>query len=109
MIPPSWHIPIIDTRERLRPKRLLTRQELLDYNLEIRKVYHADRGCTAAPALPVLQNTDGDPLELTTLTYELGVTVPEAVERLTPLATLRGTYTSQTTCATRPVHSRPPR
>jgi hypothetical protein len=38
---------------------------------------------------PVIQNTDGDPLELTTLTYELGVTVNEAVERLMPLATLR--------------------
>jgi hypothetical protein len=38
----------------------------------------------------VLQNTDGDLLELTTVTYELGVTAAEAVERLSPLATLRG-------------------
>ena len=37
-----------------------------------------------------MQNTDGDAIELTTLTYELGVPVAEAVERLTPLATLRG-------------------
>lgn len=37
-----------------------------------------------------MQNTDGDPLELTTMTYELGVTAVEAVERLKPLATLRG-------------------
>jgi hypothetical protein len=36
-----------------------------------------------------MRNTDGDPLELTTLTYELGVPAAEAVERLTPLATLR--------------------
>ena len=90
VIPPSWHIPIIDMRERLRPKRLLTREELLGYNLEIRKAYHEIVDALLHPALPVLQNTDGDPLELTTLTYELGVTVPEAVERLTPLATLRG-------------------
>lgn len=90
VIPASWHIPIIDTRERLRPKRLLTREELLDYDLEIREAYHEIVDALLHPALPVLQNTDGDPLELTTLTYELGVTVPEAVERLTPLATLRG-------------------
>ena len=90
VIPASWHIPIIDTRERLRPKRLLTREELLDYDLEIRQAYHEIVDALLHPALPVLQNTDGDPLELTTLTYELGVTVTEAVERLTPLATLRG-------------------
>ena len=90
VIPASWHIPIIETRERLRPKRLLTREELLDYDLEIRQAYHEIVDALLHPAPPVLQNTDGDPLELTTLTYELGVTVAEAVERLTPLATLRG-------------------
>ena len=90
VIPASWHIPIIDTRQRLRPKRLLTRKELLDYDLEIRQAYHRIVEALLHPALPVLQNTDGDPLELTTLTYELGVTLTEAVERLTPLATLRG-------------------
>ena len=90
VIPASWHIPIIDTRERLRPKRLLTREELLDYDLEVRQAYHEIVDALLHPPLPVLQNTDGDPLELTTLTYELGVTVAEAVERLTPLATLRG-------------------
>jgi hypothetical protein len=36
-----------------------------------------------------MQNTDGDPLELTTLTYTLGVPAAVAVERLTPLAMLR--------------------
>ncbi len=90
VIPASWHIPIIDTRERLRPKRLLTREELLDYDLEIRQAYHEIVDALLHPALPVLQNTDGDPLELTTLIYELGVTASEAVERLMPLATLRG-------------------
>lgn len=90
VIPASWHIPIIDTRERLRPKRLLTREELLDYDLEIRQAYHEIVDALLHPAPPVLQNTDGDPLELTTLIYELGVTASEAVERLTPLATLRG-------------------
>jgi hypothetical protein len=90
VIPASWHIPLIDTRERLRPKRLLTREELFDYDLEVRQAYHEIVDAVLHPPLPVLQNTDGDPLELTTLTYELGVTVAEAVEQLTPLATVRG-------------------
>lgn len=90
VIPASWHIPLIDMRQRWRPKRLLTRDELIDYNLEIRQTYHEIVDNLLHPTLPVMQNTDGDPIELTTLTYELGITVTEAVERLTPLATLHG-------------------
>jgi hypothetical protein len=37
-----------------------------------------------------LQNTDGDPIELTTLTYVLTVPESEAIDRLRALATLRG-------------------
>ena len=90
IIPASWHISIIDMREKFRPKGLLTREELLDYNLEIRQAYHEIVDALRHPEVPVMQNTDGDPLELTTLMYELGVPAAEAVERLTPLATLRG-------------------
>ena len=89
VIPASWHISIIDMREKFRPKGLLTREELLDYDLEIRQAYHEIVDALMHPKIPVMQNTDGDPLELTTLTYELGVPAAEAVERLTPLATLR--------------------
>jgi SEC-C motif len=89
VIPASWHIPVIDMREKLRPKRLLTREELADCDLEIRELYHAIADAIEHPRFPVLQNTDGDPLELTTLTYELAVPAAEAIERLTPLATLR--------------------
>ena len=77
-------------RERLRPKRTLTRNELIDYDMEIRQTYHEIVDRLLHPTLPVMQNTDGDLLELTTLTYKLGVPVAGAVERLTPLATLRG-------------------
>jgi hypothetical protein len=90
VIPASWHIPIIDMRERFRPKGLLTREELNDYNFELRQAYHEIVEALLHPAPPIIQNTDGDPLELTTLSYELGVTVNEAVERLMPLGTLRG-------------------
>ena len=89
VIPASWHVPIIDMREKFRPKGLLTREELLDYDLEIRQAYHEIVDALRHPKIPVMQNTDGDPLELTTLTYELGIPAAEAVERLTPLATLR--------------------
>jgi hypothetical protein len=89
VIPASWHIPIIDMREKLRAKGLLTREELLDYGLEIRQAYHQIVDALLHPKIPVIQNTDGDPLELTTLTYELGVSAAVAIERLTPLATLR--------------------
>jgi hypothetical protein len=90
VIPASWHIPIIDMREGLCPKGLLSRQDLFDFDVEIRQAYHEIVDALLHPAPPVLQNTDGDPLELTTLTYEIGVTVNEAAERLMPLATLRG-------------------
>lgn len=79
VIPASWHIPIIDMRERWRPKRLLTRDELIDDDLEIRQTYHEIVDRLLHPTLPVMQNTDGDPIELTTLTYELGAPVAEAV------------------------------
>jgi hypothetical protein len=63
---------------------------LLDYDMEIREAYHEIVDAILHPKLPVMQNTDGDSLELTTLTYELGVPAAKAVESLTPLATLRG-------------------
>jgi hypothetical protein len=90
VIPASWQIPIIDMRERFRPKGLLTREELQDYNFELRQAYHQIVDALMHPKIPVMQNTDGDPLELTTLTYALGIPAAVAVERLTPLAILRG-------------------
>jgi hypothetical protein len=89
VIPASWHIPIIDMRERFRPKGLLTREELQDYNVELRQAYHEIVDALMHPKIPVMQNTDGDPLELTTLTYALRVSAAVAIERLTPLAMLR--------------------
>jgi hypothetical protein len=89
VIPASWHIPIIDMRERFRPKGLLTREELQDYKFELRQAYHEIVDALIHPKIPVMQNTDGDPLELTTLTYALGVPAAVVVERLTPLAVFR--------------------
>jgi hypothetical protein len=88
IIPPSWHVHIIDFRERLHPRKLWSRAELFDFDLEIRELYHHIVEALANPKLPQLRNTDGDPLEMTTLTYELGLGTAEAFDRLKPLATL---------------------
>lgn len=90
IIPPAWHLQVIDFREQLRPRRLLTVADLIEYDLEIRQFYHHVIQAVLHPALPSLRNTDGDPIELTTMTYELDVPAAEAFERLRPLATLRG-------------------
>lgn len=90
VIPPMWHLRVLDFRQQLRARRLLTVDELRDYDIEIREFYHHVIDAIQHPRLPSLQNTDGDPIELTTMTYELGVTTAEAVERLRPIATLRG-------------------
>lgn len=90
IIPPAWHVRVLDFRQQLRPRRLLTVDELRDYDIEIREFYHHVIDAIQHPPLPSLQNTDGDPIELTTMTYELGMTTAEALERLRPIATLRG-------------------
>jgi hypothetical protein len=88
IIPPSWRIQLIELRERWRPRRLLTRNELEDYAIELREAYHEIVDALHHPQLPRLTNTDGDPLEPTTLTYRLSVPAAEAIDRLRPLATL---------------------
>jgi len=88
IIPPSWHVHIIDCRERLHPRKLWTRADLFEYDIEIRELYHHIVEALANPALPELRNTDGDPIEMTTLSYELGLGTAEAFDRLKPLATL---------------------
>lgn len=90
VIPPAWHLRVLDLREQLRPRRLLTIDDLRDYDIEIREFHHHVIDAVQHPRLPSLQNTDGDPIEMTTMTYELGLPTAEAVERLRPIATLRG-------------------
>lgn len=90
VIPTAWHLPVIEFREQLRPRRLLTLDDLLEHDIEIRQFYHQVVEAILHPTLPTLQNTDGDPIELTTMTYQLAVTAAEALERLRPLAMLGG-------------------
>lgn len=69
IVPPRWHTRIIDWRERLFRRRLLTRQDLDDVDIEIREMYFEIAAELLDPSPPRLSNTDGDPLALTTLTY----------------------------------------
>jgi hypothetical protein len=39
VVPPRWHTRIIDWRERLFRKRLMTREDLVDFDTEIRDLY----------------------------------------------------------------------
>jgi hypothetical protein len=89
-IPPSWHLPIIELRDQLSPRRLMTLADLSKCEVELRQLYHQIVDAIVNPRLPTLLNTDGDPIEMTTMTYVLDVSASEAFDRLRPLATLRG-------------------
>lgn len=90
IIPPSWHVRILEFRDTLPPRGPMPREDLRTYDVEIRRFYHDIVDALLHPALPQLTNTDGDPIELTTMTYALAMPVGEALERLRPLATIRG-------------------
>jgi hypothetical protein len=90
VVPPRWHTHIIDWRERMFRKRLMSRPDLEDFDIEIREMYFQIAAELLNPTPPRLTNTDGDPFALTTLTYELKTTVEEAFERLAPLASVHG-------------------
>jgi len=90
VVPPHWHTYIIDWRERLFRKRLMTLEDLARFESETRELYFTIVADMLAPTPPQLTNTDGDPLALTTLTYELHVAVGEAFEKVKPLAGVHG-------------------
>ena len=90
VVPPRWHTRIIDWRERMFRKRLMMRQDLVDFDIEIRDLYFDLAAELLNPTPPRLCNTDGDPIALTTLTYQLKATVGEVFEKLAPLARVHG-------------------
>jgi hypothetical protein len=86
VIPPAWHNRLIDFREKVSRKRRMDHMALAEYDIEIRSLYFDIANELYNPRPPVLTNTDGDPLELTTLEFELRCSPEEAFERLRPLA-----------------------
>lgn len=80
-------------------KRLMSRQDLDDIDIEIREMYFQIAAELLNPTPPQLSNTDGDPLALTTLTYDLKTTVAKAFESLAPLAKVHGEdHIDEVTC-----------
>jgi hypothetical protein len=80
IIPPNWHNHIIDFRQRMWKRRRPTPDDLRDAEHEIRDLYFEIADAIFNPQPPTLTNTDGEPLVLTTLTYELRSSVQEAFE-----------------------------
>ena len=88
VIPPSWHLAIIDVRDQhARGKgKHLARETVADLAIELRELYFEIEDRLYNPRPPTLQNTDGDPLEPTTLIYRLGCAPAVAFDRLKSLA-----------------------
>lgn len=62
VVPPRWHTRIIEWREQLFGKRRATRQDLADFDIEIRDLYFEIAAELLDPTPPRLCNTDGDPI-----------------------------------------------
>jgi hypothetical protein len=88
VIPPEWHLSLLEVRKRLAKgrRRLLSPEALRDLALELRSLYFHIEDEVWNPPLPELRNTDGDKLVLTTLTYHLHCSPSSAFDRLSQLA-----------------------
>ncbi len=84
--PPDFHFDILDARETLfGPRRKISNADLQEYGPALRQLYFALRHRLLNPQLPILQNTDGDPLEFVKLTYQLTCSPGTAFEKLRSL------------------------
>lgn len=86
-IPAKYLNEFIDFREELAGRPFgLDRDLLHEYDIELRELYYEIREELFHPVLPQLQNTDGDPLQLTKLYYRLNCTPREALDALATLS-----------------------
>ncbi len=70
--PPLEKAGIIELRKRIqKANAMVTSKVLRDYGLEKLEIYHATAKRLLDPKLPVLQNTDGEPLTFCRVTYEI--------------------------------------
>lgn len=87
IIPPHFLNEFIDIRENMAKKLpRLDREFLLDYDIELRGLYYDIREELNNPVPPHLENTDGDPLQLTKLHYVLQCAPDEALDALATLS-----------------------
>ena len=83
---PSYSGLFLDLREEMADDDAWGLELLRRWDIELRGVYFDIREDLLDPQLPVMQNTDGDPLQLTKLYYDLNCTPQEARDALAPLA-----------------------
>ncbi len=84
--PPNYHLDCLEAREILfGRRRKIAPTELLACEPLLRQLYFGLRRRLLNPVMPVLQNTDGDPLEFVKLTYDLKCAPQEAFEKLRAL------------------------
>lgn len=87
IIPPSYIDDFIATREGFAAACPgFDKDYLLECDLYLREIYFDTRYLALNPLPPVLENTDGEPLQLTTLSYDLHCTPTEALAALAGLA-----------------------
>ena len=85
--PPSYRLRLLDLREGMAGERgVVDEDDLHDWDIELRQTYFAMKEEVRHPRLPVLQNTEGDPLVPTTLRFDLRCAPGEAFARLRSLA-----------------------
>jgi hypothetical protein len=86
-IPPEYLNEIIDFREEKAAMLAQFGADFLsEYGIELRGIYWEIRDELYNPVLPQLHNTDGDPIEQTTLYYALTCTPRDAVDSLATLS-----------------------
>jgi hypothetical protein len=83
---PTWHTRLIDLREHYARERTFGRADLFEYDIELREHYFDVVEAMLHPAPPALTNTDGEPVALTTVRYELRCSPQSAYDRLKPMA-----------------------
>ncbi len=72
IFPPIEKLHVLDLRKQLaRRRRKLTANDIADFDLEMLDLYHEVSDRLLNPAMPTLQNTDGEPVAFCRVTYEV--------------------------------------
>jgi hypothetical protein len=86
-IPPMEKAPIIQLRAQIASAYpAITHQVLRDWDFELLELFHGIADRLFNPQLPILQNTDGEPLSLQKLVFDLNVAPQTAFDALKQLA-----------------------
>lgn len=85
VLPGGFFETIAQARDLILKRRGTAEQLLHKYDVELRQLYLDLRKAATEPAAPALQNTDGDPLQMTRLDFELGCAPQQALDALLPL------------------------